>query len=150
MDAACSVSSSLAPVCQIQLMSNNPPPSPSATAILETKEDLLYCSTCTPLGRKCPCRQTNSDWDEEEEEDTKEKGQEGQDPEARLKLASVALAQTLQPPKPLITQYFDNMLNNPPIRVTPRDRGICEIIVAQQELNETVCEIPEQEALDER
>ena len=41
------------------------------------------------------------------------------------------------------------MLNNPPIRVIMRDRRRCEIIVAQQELNEKIHEIPEQDPLDE-
>ena len=84
-----------------------------------------------PLGKECPSKHTTLDWCEEEDEDTKEKRWKGQDPEASLKLAIVALAQTLQPPKPFITEYFDNMLNNPPISVTTRDRIRCEIKVAQ-------------------
>ena len=83
------------------------------------------------------------------DEERKEKGWEGKDPEAKPKIAIVALAQTLQPPKPFITDYFDKMFNNPPIRVTQRDRRRSKIIIAQQELNKTIFEIPEQDLLDE-
>ena len=121
-------------------------PTPSPFTYSYHRGQRRYCTICILLGRECPGRQKSSERDEEEEKDTEEKGQ---DPEASPKLAIVALAQSLQPPKLFITKYFDNMLNNPPIRATPRDIRRCEITVAQQELNEIVCEIPEQDPLDE-
>ena len=101
-----------------------------------------------PLGKECPSRFTTSDWDDKEDKNTKEKGQNEQ-PEASPKWAIVMPTQTLQPSKPYITKYFDNMLNNPPIRFTPRDRRRHKIIVALQELNETVWENPQQDPLEE-
>ena len=41
------------------------------------------------------------------------------------------------------------MSSDPSIRFTQKDRQMCEIIVAQQELNATVQENPEQDPLQE-
>ena len=123
----------LAPVQGRQLVNNNPsPPSPlSPTTSTKAKEDQVCCAICTILGKECPGRFATSDWDDEDD-NTREKEQE--QPEASTKLP-ITLTQTLQPPKPYITKYSENMTNNPPIRFTPKDRWMCEIIVAQQELN---------------
>ena len=59
------------------------------------------------------------------------------------------LIQALQPSKPYVTMYLDNMSSDTPIRYTPKDKQRCNIIVAQQELNTTVPETLEQDPLEE-
>ena len=59
----------------------------------------------------------SSDWDDEDD-NTKKKDQEW--PEASPDLL-ITPTQTLQPLKPYITKYFDNMSSEPPIRLIPKD-----------------------------
>ena len=87
------MSSSLTPVQGNQLVNNNlPPPSlPSPTASSQAKEDLRYCTICTPLGKECPSRLATPDWDYDEDNNTQEKEQE--QPEAN---SNPTATQTIQ------------------------------------------------------
>ena len=111
-DAAHTSSSSLVPVQGSQLMNNNPsPPSPpSCTASTKAAEDSRHCAIYTSLGKECPDRLAMfSDWDEEDDNSRKK---EDVQPEISPNLA-IMLTQTLQPPKPYITKYFDNVSSDP-------------------------------------
>ena len=69
------------------------------------------------LDRNCPGKLgLSSDWDEEDDQ-AKEKDQ--KPPEARSNLF-IRQAQTLKPPKPYITEYFDSMSSDTPIKYTQR------------------------------
>ena len=68
IDAACSLSTNLAPVEGSQLM-NTPstPSSPSPSASTKVREDSEYCAICRPLRKDCPGKiGLSSDWDEDD------------------------------------------------------------------------------------
>ena len=137
LDAACSMLSSLTPVQGSQLVNNNPSPSsaPSPRASTQAKEDKRYCAICTPLGKECSGRLAmSSDWDEKDD-NTRKKEQEQHEVSPN---SIIMLTQILQPPKPYITKYFDNMSSDPPISLSLKDKQQHDIIMAQQELNATV------------
>ena len=90
-----------------------------------------------PIRKGWPNKLATSDLDDKKDRNAKEKGQNEQ-PKASTMLAIITSPQTPELSKPCITEYFDNMTNNSPIRFTPRDRRRCQIIVTQQELNDTV------------
>ena len=85
------------------------------------------------------------DWDEEDD-NTKKKDKEQPDTSSDLLIMPT---QTLKPPKPYMTKYFDNMSSDPPIRFIPKNKWWCDIIVAQYELNTTVHENLEQDPLED-
>ena len=108
--------------------------------------DSKYCDICTPPGTDCPGRLAiSSDW-AEEGDNTKIKEQEQSEASPNL---AIMPTQTLQPHKPYISKYFDNMSSDPPIIYTPKDNQRCNIIVAQQELKTTVNDNLEQDSLED-
>ena len=138
----------LAPVQESQLVDDTPswPSLPSPTTSTKAAEESRYCAICTPLGKDCPGKLVlPSDWDEEDD-NNKKKDQE--QPEAGPDLL-IEPTQTLQAPKPYITKYFDNMSSNPPITFTSKDKWRFNIMVAQQEINATVCKNLEEDSLED-
>ena len=121
IDVVCSTSSSLAPVQGSQLINNNPsPPSPpSPTVSTKATSDSRYCAICTPLGNECAGRlAVSSDWDKGDDNTRKKKMEQW---EVSPDFAIIP-PQALQPPKPCVTKYFDNMSSDPPIRFTLKEK----------------------------
>ena len=148
IDVTHSVLTNLFPVQGSQLVGNTPSPplTPSPTASTKVIKESRYCAICISLGKDWSGKLAlSSEWDEEDD-NTKKKDQE--QPEASPDLL-IMPNQTLQPPKPYITKYFDNMSSDPPIRLTPKDIQRCDNMVVKQDLNATVFENLEEESLED-
>ena len=108
------------------------------TAQERKKEECTpYCPICTHMGRKCQGRTTASYWDNEEElRDTP-------------KIVMVTPIPSPQLSKTYKQPYFDDMLNNSPPSVTLRSRRMQEIIQAQEKVNKTIRNFPQQNLINE-
>ena len=120
IDVADSTSMSLAPVQGSQLMNTPSTPLPlSPTNSTKVTEDSDYCAVCTPLGKDCPGKLgLSSDWDEEDDQ-AKDKDQ--KQPETSPNIF-IMPTQTLKPPMPYITKYFDSMSSDTHIKNTQKEK----------------------------
>ena len=82
----------------------------------------------------------SSDWDEEEDQ-AKDKDQ--KQPQTSPSFFTM-MTKPLQPPKPYITIYFNNMTSKTSITYTPKEKHRHDTIMAQKELYTT-----EHKALDQ-
>ena len=88
------------------------PSSPSPTASTKITEDSDNCAICTLLGKDWPGKLgLSSNWDEE---GNQAKDKDLKQPEASPNLFIMPI-QTLKPPKPYITKYFDSRSSDTPI-----------------------------------
>ena len=88
-----------------------------------------------------------SHWDKEEDQ-AKEKDKDHKQPQTN---PSFSTAMTIMPKlsKHFVTKYFNSMSSKSPIMYTPKEKHRCNIIMAQQELNTTECEVLDQDPPEE-
>ena len=64
-------------------------------------------------------------------------------------MVTVTPAPSPQQYKTYKSPYFDGMLNKPPPRATPINQRMRDIIMGQEEMNQTIRRIPKQNLIDE-